>query len=84
MLREFEDQENQLSEMDVQVDSYREAGKEEAAARLEDQLHLIHARFQVRYCGLFESLVGLFIVYSYRSWRASLSCSNVRPTMTAG
>lgn len=46
MLREFEDQENLLSEMDEQVDTYREAGKQEAAARLEDQLHLIHQRFQ--------------------------------------
>eukprot|EP00094_Tigriopus_californicus_P012072 TCALIF_11665-PA protein Name:"Similar to DMD Dystrophin (Gallus gallus)" AED:0.11 eAED:0.12 QI:11/0.44/0.31/0.89/0.88/0.89/19/143/3398 len=46
MLREFEDQENILSEMDEQVDTYREAGKQEAAARLEDQLHLIHQRFQ--------------------------------------
>lgn len=46
MLREFEDQENLLSEMDEQVDSYREEGKLEAAARLEDQLHLIHQNFQ--------------------------------------
>ena len=46
MLREFEDQENLLSEMDEQVDAYRESGKLEAAARLEDQLHLIHQRFQ--------------------------------------
>ena len=46
MLREFEDQENLLSEMDEQVDAYRECGKLEAAARLEDQLHLIHQRFQ--------------------------------------
>ncbi len=46
MLREFEDQENLLSEMDEQVDAYRESGKNEAAARLEDQLHLIHQRFQ--------------------------------------
>lgn len=34
--------------MDEQVDAYREAGKEEAATRLEDQLTLIHTRFQVR------------------------------------
>ena len=33
----------------VQVDAYREAGKEEAAIRLEDQLTLIHTKFQVRY-----------------------------------
>ena len=46
MLREFEDQENILSEMDMQVDSYRVEGKIEAASRLEDQLHLIHQRFQ--------------------------------------
>jgi len=32
-----------------QVDAYREAGKLEAAARLEDQLHLIHGRFQVSF-----------------------------------
>ena len=31
----------------VQVDAYREVGKEEAAARLEDQLTLIHSKFQV-------------------------------------
>ena len=48
MLREFEDKENLLAEMDEQVDAYREAGKEEAATRLEDQLTLIHTRFQVR------------------------------------
>jgi hypothetical protein len=47
MLREFEDKENLLSEMDEQVDAYRAAGKEEAATRLEDQLSLIHTRFQV-------------------------------------
>ena len=46
MLREFEDQENLLAEMDEQVDAYRAAGKVEAATRLEDQLHLIHERFQ--------------------------------------
>ena len=46
MLREFEDQENILSDMDEQVDAYRDAGKHEAANRLEDQLHLIHQRFQ--------------------------------------
>ncbi len=46
MLREFEDQENLLAEMDEQVDAYRLAGKHEAASRLEDQLHLIHERFQ--------------------------------------
>ena len=46
MLREFEDRENLLSEMDEQVDAYRDSGKNEAAARLEDQLHLIHQRFQ--------------------------------------
>ena len=46
MLREFEDQENLLAEMDEQVDAYRAAGKLEAALRLEDQLHLIHERFQ--------------------------------------
>jgi cell fate (sporulation/competence/biofilm development) regulator YlbF (YheA/YmcA/DUF963 family) len=46
MLREFEDQENLLAEMDEQVDAYRTAGKLEAALRLEDQLHLIHERFQ--------------------------------------
>ena len=33
----------------VQVDTYREEGKEEAAARLEDQLTLIHSKFQVNY-----------------------------------
>jgi len=33
MLREFEDQENLLAELDEQVDAYREAGKLEAAAR---------------------------------------------------
>jgi hypothetical protein len=32
---------------DLQVDAYRNAGKEEAAARLEDQLSLIHTKFQV-------------------------------------
>lgn len=47
MLREFEDQENILSEMDEQVDAYRDSGKQEAAARLEDQLLLIHKKFQV-------------------------------------
>ena len=31
----------------VKVDAYREAGKEEAASRLEEQLSLIHTRFQV-------------------------------------
>ena len=46
MLREFEDKENLLAEMEGQVDAYREAGKEEAAARLEDQLSLIHTKFQ--------------------------------------
>lgn len=46
MLREFEDQENLLSEMDEQVDAYRDSGKVEAAKRLEDQLLLIHQRFQ--------------------------------------
>lgn len=46
MLREFEDQENLLAEMDEQVDAYRAGGKIEAAVRLEDQLHLIHERFQ--------------------------------------
>ena len=46
MLREFEDQEVLLSEMDEQVDAYRDADKNEAAARLEDQLMLIHQRFQ--------------------------------------
>ena len=33
MLREFEDQENLLAEMDEQVDAYRAAGKQEAALR---------------------------------------------------
>ena len=47
MLREFEDKENLLTEMESQVDNYREVGKEEAAARLEDQLSLIHTKFQV-------------------------------------
>ena len=46
MLREFEDQENLLAEMDEQVDAYRTAGKQEAAVRLEDQLLLIHQKFQ--------------------------------------
>ena len=46
MLREFEDHENLLAEMDEQVDVYRENGKHEAAARLEDQLQLIHEKFQ--------------------------------------
>ena len=46
MLREFEDQENLLSEMETQVDTYRDQGKAEAAARLEDQLALIHTKFQ--------------------------------------
>ena len=46
MLREFEDHENLLAEMDEQVDVYRERGKNEAASRLEDQLHLIHEKFQ--------------------------------------
>ena len=46
MLREFEDQENLLAEMDEQVDAYRSAGKHEAALRLEDQLLLIHQKFQ--------------------------------------
>ena len=31
----------------LKVDAYREAGKEEAASRLDDQLTLIHTRFQV-------------------------------------
>jgi hypothetical protein len=31
----------------MQVDAYRNVGKEEAAARLEDQLTLIHTKFQV-------------------------------------
>ena len=35
-----------MAEMEGQVDAYREAGKEEAAARLEDQLSLIHTKFQ--------------------------------------
>ena len=35
-----------LAEMDEQVDVYRERGKNEAASRLEDQLHLIHEKFQ--------------------------------------
>ena len=47
MLREFEDKENLLAEMEGQVDTYREEGKEEAASRLEDQLTLIHTKFQV-------------------------------------
>jgi hypothetical protein len=34
--------------MDLQVDAYRNVGKEEAAARLEDQLTLIHTKFQVQ------------------------------------
>ena len=46
MLREFEDKENLLAEMEGQVDTYREEGKEEAAARLEDQLSLIHCKYQ--------------------------------------
>ena len=46
MLREFEDQENILSEMDEQVGAYRDRGQQEAACRLEDQLLLIHERFQ--------------------------------------
>ena len=46
MLREFEDKENLLAEMEGQVDTYREEGKEEAAARLEDQLSLIHSKYQ--------------------------------------
>jgi len=46
MLREFEDKENLLAEMEGQVDAYRDAGKEEAATRLEDQLTLIHTKFQ--------------------------------------
>ena len=45
-MREFEDQENLLAEMDEQVDAYRTAGKQEAAVRLEDQLLLIHQKFQ--------------------------------------
>ena len=52
LLREFEDKENQLAEMDEQVGAYRDVGKEEAASRLEDQLQLIHARFQVRIADL--------------------------------
>ena len=47
MLRDFEDKENLLAEMEGQVDIYREEGKEEAASRLEDQLTLIHTKFQV-------------------------------------
>ena len=46
MLREFEDKENLLAEMEGQVDTYRDEGKEEAAARLEDQLSLIHCKYQ--------------------------------------
>ena len=46
MLREFEDKEYLLSEMDEQVEAYRESGKIEAAARLEDQLLLIHNKYQ--------------------------------------
>ena len=36
-----------MAEMEGQVDTYRAEGKEEAAARLEDQLTLIHTKFQV-------------------------------------
>ena len=50
MLREFEDKENLLSDMESQVDIYRESGKEEAAIRLEDQLSLIHCKFQELTC----------------------------------
>lgn len=46
MLREFEDHENLLAEMDEQVDVYRDMEKNEAASRLEEQLHLIHIKFQ--------------------------------------
>ena len=48
-----------------QVDAYREAGKLEAAARLEDQLHLIHGRFQVRNSAttLASSAVEVFAGY---------------------
>jgi hypothetical protein len=38
-----------------QVDAYRNVGKEEAAARLEDQLTLIHTKFQV-FCPALNSV----------------------------
>ena len=41
MLREFEDQENLLAEMDEQVDAYRAAGKQEAALRYGQSLWLM-------------------------------------------
>ena len=53
ILRDFEDKENLLADMENQVDTYREEGKEEAATRLEDQLSLIHTKFQ-QLSGKFE------------------------------
>jgi hypothetical protein len=41
-----------------QVDAYRNVGKEEAAARLEDQLTLIHTKFQVFWPALKSINIG--------------------------
>ena len=46
---------------DDQVDAYRDSGKEEAAIRLEEQLSLIHTRFQVALFTLFI-LIIIFIL----------------------
>ena len=43
--------------MSSQVDAYREAGKEEAASRLEEQLSLIHTRFQVIFFVIFIIII---------------------------
>ena len=43
MLRDFEDQENLLAEMDEQVDAYRAAGKVEAAVRLVPFIYYVKA-----------------------------------------
>ena len=44
------------------MDAYRDSGKEEAAIRLEEQLSLIHTRFQVALSILFIISI-LFIVF---------------------
>ena len=67
-----------------QVDAYRDSGKEEAAIRLEEQLSLIHTRFQVALDILFVIFLPTLINVDYfRSCPASLSFSSNQLTMMA-
>ena len=69
---------------DGQVDAYRDSGKEEAAIRLEEQLSLIHTRFQVALDILFVIFLPTLINVDYfRSCPASLSFSSNQLTTMA-